>query len=81
MLIETKVPTSGCLLQSINGYLKLANLIGILWIDKSLRLCHVQILEEVSIKESRFDIHLPYLIVIICGYGKQNPDGFEHYYW
>ena len=57
-----------------NGSLKLANLLGILWIDTSLRLCHVHILEEVSIKESRFDIHLPYLIVIICGYGKQNPD-------
>ena len=80
-LIKSKIPTSGCLLQSINGSLKLANLLRILWVNKALWLCYVHILDEVSIKECRLDIHLPYLIVIICGYGKQNPDGLEHDYW
>ena len=48
-LIKTKIATPGCLLQSINRSLKLANLVRILGIDKALGLFHVNFLEEVSI--------------------------------
>ena len=76
-----KIPTSGCLLQSINGSLKLTNLVRILGIDKALGLFHINIVEEISIKKICLDIHFSYLIVIICSYGKYNPNGFEHDYW
>src|SRR3954466_8533688 len=65
-LIKTLIPTSGCLLQSIDGPLKFAYLVSIFRIDKTFGLHHIQLFINVSIEECCFDIHLPYLIIIIC---------------
>src|SRR4051812_49902785 len=65
-LIKTLIPTSGCLLQSIDGSLKFAYLVSIFRIDKTFGLHHIQLFINVSIEECCFDIHLPYLIIIIC---------------
>jgi hypothetical protein len=64
--IKTQFPTLRYLLQSINILLKFAYLPTMFRIDKTLRLCHVHILHQVSIKKRCFDIHLPYLIIKIC---------------
>ena len=42
-------------------------------IYKPLRLHHIYVLFLVSIQEGGFDIHLPNLIVKVCGYGENNP--------
>jgi hypothetical protein len=55
------------LLQPINGLFKLAYFFSIFRIDKTFRLYHIHILTKISIQESHFDIHLPYLIVIKWG--------------
>src|SRR3954463_1354917 len=65
-LIKMLIPTSGCLLQSIYGPLKFAYLVSIFRIHKTFGLHHIQLFINVSIEERRFDIHLPYLIIIIC---------------
>src|SRR5215216_7717731 len=65
-LIKAEIPTLGCLLQSIDGSLKLAYLISILRIDKTLRLYHIQLFFNITIEERSFDIHLPYFIIEIC---------------
>src|SRR4051794_29967479 len=57
------IPTPGCLLQSINGSLKFAYLVSILRTDKTLGLYHIQLFLNVTIKERRFDIHLPNFII------------------
>src|SRR4051812_43228140 len=65
-LIKAEIPTLGCLLQSIDGSLKLAYLVSILRINKTLWLYHIQIFFNVAIEEHSFDIHLPYLIAAIA---------------
>ncbi|KAL0307291.1 UNVERIFIED_CONTAM: hypothetical protein Sradi_6146400 [Sesamum radiatum] len=45
-----------------------------------LRLIHVDLFLNETVKESRFHIHLPYFIVIPYCYGKHNPYGLSHGY-
>ena len=65
--IKTFIPTPRRLHQSINGSLELAYLVSILRIDKTFRLHHIQFFLKIAVKECRFDVHLPYLIIIVCG--------------
>src|SRR4051812_123369 len=65
--IKANVPTPKCLHQPIDRALELAYLVSILRIDKTLRLHHIQFFLKKAIKECRFDVHLPYLIIIECG--------------
>src|ERR1041384_3233213 len=55
-------------LQSINGFMKLAYFTSILWIEKTFGLYHIHVLFKISVKESCFYIHLPYLIIEIGSY-------------
>ena len=60
--------------------MKLAYLSSIVWIDKTLGLHHIHVLGQISIKESCFDIHLPYFIIEICSNNYNNPNRFKHRY-
>src|SRR3954469_657319 len=48
-LIKSKIPAPICLLQPIDGPLKLAHLTSIPWIDKPLWLHHIQLFLNVAI--------------------------------
>ena len=41
--------------------------VSILRIDKTFWLHHIQFFLKETIKECRFDVHLPYLIIVECG--------------
>ena len=64
-LIKAYIPTLRCLHQSIDGSLELAHFVSTFRIDKTLLLHHIQLFFKKSIKECRFDIHLPDFIK--CG--------------
>src|SRR3954469_17709469 len=66
-LIKANVPTPRCLHQPIDGALELAYFVSILRIDKTFWVHHIQFFLKEAIKECRFDVHLPYLIIIVCG--------------
>ena len=65
--VDPKNAVKVCLHQPINGSLELAYFVSILRIDKILRLHHIQFFLKMPVKECRFDVHLPYLIIIVCG--------------
>src|SRR3954469_17383663 len=67
-LIKSKIPAPRCLLQLIDGSLKLAHLTSIPWINETLRLHHIQLFLNVAIKECSFHVHLTYLVIMICSY-------------
>ena len=79
--MEAQIPASRCLFKSIDWLYKLAHLIGILLVFKTFGLCHKHILFEFSVKESGFNIHLPYFIIIKRSYGKEYPNRFNLSDW
>src|SRR4051812_22281107 len=65
--IKANVPTPRCLHQPIDGALELAYLVSIVRIDKTFRLHHIQFFLKKAVKECRFDVHLPYIVIVECG--------------
>ena len=76
-LIKMHVPTLGCLLQSIDGSLKLAHF-GLICGYETLRLYHIYLLIQLSIQEGGSDIHLSDLVVKMCRQSKHDPNRLEH---
>ena len=66
-VIKAYIPTSRCLHKSIDGSLDLAHFVSTFRIDKTFWLHHIQLFLKETVKECRFDVHLPYFIIIECG--------------
>src|SRR3989337_2368994 len=79
-LIKANIPTLRCLHQSIDGSLELAYFVSILRIDKTFWLHHIQLFLKKPVKECRFDIHLPDLIIIKCCNSYHNSNRLKHRY-
>ncbi|KAL0448778.1 UNVERIFIED_CONTAM: hypothetical protein Slati_1434200 [Sesamum latifolium] len=71
-------PTSGSLLQAVDGPLETTHLLFFSNGSETLRLIHKDLFLNETIEESHFYLHLPYLIVIPCCCGKQYPNGLGH---
>ena len=69
------------LLQPINGSTQLRHYSKILWINKTLWLCHVNIHFKALIKESGPDNHLLDLVVQVSGSYPKILDRFNHSDW
>lgn len=63
-----------CSFSSIGRFCKLAYLISVFSMFKTLWMIHVNIHSHIPVKEIDFNIHLPYFIIIKSCYDKHHPN-------
>lgn len=68
-LVKTNILATRCMFKSINRLTWFSHPFSIIRIIKTFRLNHVDIFRKISINKSGFDIHLSYLVIIVCNYG------------
>ncbi|KAL0284686.1 UNVERIFIED_CONTAM: Beta-glucosidase 13 [Sesamum calycinum] len=78
--IKTCVPTSESLFEAIDGPLEMTDLLFFYNASETVGLIHIDLFLNETIEKCCFHVHMPYLIVIPCFYGKQNPNGLGHGY-